>query len=125
MAVRSLLLGTLVMAAACGRSEIVEGYPDSYVGVGMELTIEDNVPVVLRTLDGGSAQAVGVEPGDQIVQIDNKVTRDVTLGNAVMMLRGPTGSQVTLKLARRDQEIVIVVPRRSMVKGAQDYHAAN
>ena len=113
------------MAAACGRSEIVEGYPDSYVGVGMELTIEDNVPVVLRTLDGGSAQAVGVEPGDQIVQIDNKVTRDVTLGNAVMMLRGPTGSQVTLKLARRDQEIVIVVPRRSMVKGAQDYHAAN
>ncbi|MBC7792332.1 MAG: PDZ domain-containing protein [Clostridia bacterium] len=129
MALTTLLKTALTLSVfctiSCHRTEIVDGYPDQYVGVGMELTIENHMPVVVRTLDGGAAQAVGVEPGDQVVQIDHKGTRDLTLGNAIMMLRGSPGSQVTLTLTRRDQELVIVVPRRSMIKGPQDYRAAN
>lgn len=125
--IRSAVLVTTVVLSglACQRTEIVEGYPDEYVGVGMELTIENSVPVVLRTLDGGAAQSVGVAAGDQLVAIDDKETEGITLGNAVMMLRGLPGSQVRLKIARNEEEIVVVVPRRSMVKGPQDYHAVN
>lgn len=125
--IRSAVLVTTVMLSglACQRTELVDGYPEEYVGVGMELTIENSVPVVLRTLEGGAAQSVGVAPGDHVVAIDDKETEGITLGNAVMMLRGAPGSQVRLKIARNDEEIIVIVPRRSMVKGPQDYHAIN
>ncbi|HSI06933.1 MAG: S41 family peptidase [Myxococcota bacterium] len=112
--------------SACGKPEVIQSYPEQYVGVGIELTIEEHVPVVVRTLAGGSAQSVGVEPGDKLLAIDDKSTRDVSLGNAVMMMRGEAGSQVRLTIARRDQQLVVIVPRRPMMKGeTNDYRAAN
>lgn len=116
----------LASLVACAKHEVIQSYPDTYVGVGIELTIDDHIPVVVRTLAGGSAQSVGVEPGDKLLAIDERSTRDVTLGNAVMMMRGEPGSQVRLTIARKDQQLVVIVPRRSMVKGdASDYRAAN
>jgi carboxyl-terminal processing protease len=108
----------------CARTEVVQSFPDSYVGVGLELTIEGHNPVVVRTLEGGSAASVGVEPGDKVLQIDGQSTNDLTLGNAVMMIRGEPGTQVTLTIDRKTQQMVVIVPRRAMTKDAADYHAA-
>jgi carboxyl-terminal processing protease len=112
--------------SACNKREVIQSYPTEYVGVGIELTIDDHIPVVVRTLAGGSAESVGVQPGDKVMAIDDQTTRDVTLGNAVMMMRGEAGSQVRLTIARHDQQLVVIVPRRSMVKDdSSGYRAAN
>lgn len=112
--------------SGCSKTEVIQSYPDQYVGVGIELTIEEHVPVVVRTLAGGSAASVGVEPGDRLLAIDDKSTVDVTLGNAVMMMRGEPGSQVRLTIARREQQLVVIVPRKAMMKSeTSDYRAAN
>ena len=110
---------------ACARTEVVQSFPDSYVGVGLELTIDDHTPVVVRTLEGGSAASVGLEPGDRVLAINGQSTRDVTLGNAVMMIRGEPGTQVTLTIDRKAQQMVVIVPRQAMTKDpSADYHAA-
>jgi C-terminal processing protease CtpA/Prc len=110
---------------ACTHTEVVQSFPDNYVGVGLELTIQDDTPVVVRTLEGGSAEQVGVEPGDRLLEIDGKSTKDITLGNAVMMIRGEPGSQVRLTIDRKDHQLVVIVPRQAMTKGAAaDYRAA-
>lgn len=120
------VVAVLLALAACSKSEVIQSYPEHYVGVGLELTIDDHVPVVVRTLAGGSAESVGVEAGDKVLAIDDQPTRDVTLGNAVMMMRGEVGSQVRLTIARRDQQLVVIVPRKPMMKSETlDYRAAN
>ncbi len=120
------VVALLLALTACGKHEVIQSYPEHYVGVGLELTIDDHVPVVVRTLAGGSAESVGVEAGDKVLAIDDRSTHDVTLANAVMMMRGEVGSQVRLTIGRRDQQLVVIVPRKSMVKSeASDYRAAN
>ena len=122
----ALALTALAGLSGCRQAEVIQSYPEQYVGVGIELTIEEHVPVVVRTLAGGSAESVGVEPGDKLLAIDDKSTHDVTLGNAVMMMRGEVGSQVRLTIARREQQLIVIVPRRPMVKSeTSDYRAAN
>lgn len=120
-----MVITLIVCLAACSRREVIQSFPQEYVGVGIELTIDGNTPVVVRTLEGGSAASVGVEAGDRVLAIDDKSTRDVSLGNAVMMMRGEPGSQVRLTIARHDQQLIVIVPRRSMVKNENDYRAAN
>jgi len=115
----------LVLAgSACTRTEVVPSFPESYVGVGMELRMEDKVPVVVRTLPGGSARDAGVEPGDRLVMIDGRPTIEESLGDIVMRIRGRPESQVTLALNRGDQRLIIVVRRRKMAKQGNDYDAA-
>ena len=95
---RGLRLLWLVAAAACGNGERIQACPDNFVGVGLELTIQDDYPVVVRILPGGSAESAGVEPGDRVVLIEEQSTRGMTLGNAVMLIRGKAGSQVRLTI---------------------------
>lgn len=121
---RSPLLALLLAAGswACTRTEVVPSFPDSFVGVGMELRMDGNVPEVVRTLAGGSAREAGVEPGDRIVMIDGRSTIDQSLGDIVMRIRGKPGSQVTLALNRGEERLIIVVRRRKMAKqGEKDY----
>ena len=48
-------------------------------------------------------RAAGVEAGDRIIMIDDKLTQDMDMGDAVKLLRGAKGSKVTLTLAREMQ----------------------
>ena len=55
---------------------------------------------VVRVVPGSPAEAAGIERGDQIRRVDGRVLRDVSLEQAVRMLRGKPGSTVTLGLLR-------------------------
>ncbi len=52
--------------------------------------------VVVRVASGSPAETAGIEVGDQIRRIDGKPLRDLSLDQAVRMLRGKDGSSVTL-----------------------------
>jgi carboxyl-terminal processing protease len=122
---RWLLPLVLLAPGGCQRTEVVESFPNSYVGVGLELRMADGYPEVVRTLPGSSAHQAGVQPGDRIVRIDGHPTAGETLGNVVMRIRGLPQSQVTLALDRGRERIIIVVRRKKMAKdGEANYHAA-
>lgn len=118
------VLAVLASLSACKRTEVVAAFPEEFVGVGLELRIDEDTPVVVRTLEGGSAESAGVSAGDRVLMIDETSTQGLSLGNAVMLIRGQPGTQVRLTIARHDERIIVVVPRRAMVKASNDYTAA-
>ncbi len=69
-------------------------------GIGVELTRRHNTVTVITAIDGTPAQKAGVEPGDQILEIDGSSTAEMVPIDAAIRLRGGPGTQVVLKVAR-------------------------
>ena len=55
---------------------------------------------VIAPLEDTPAKEAGLLAGDKILQIDGKSTIDMTIDDAVNLIRGPKGSKVTLTIAR-------------------------
>jgi carboxyl-terminal processing protease len=69
-------------------------------GLGIEITIRDDVLTVVSPIEGTPAYRAGVQPGDKIVTVDGESTKDLSLIDAVKKLRGPVDSTVTLGVIR-------------------------
>lgn len=69
-------------------------------GIGIEITILKDVLTVVSPIEGTPAFAAGVKPGDQIIRIDGKSTKDITTMEAVKKLRGPKNTKVTITIMR-------------------------
>ncbi len=108
---------------ACGKKEVIAAFPENFVGVGFELQIKDELPIVVRTLDGGSAAEAGILAGDQITAIDSHPTKGMSLGEVVTKIRGQPNTQITLNVEREKKKLIVVVKRRAMAKTAHDYKA--
>lgn len=77
----------------------------SFDGVGIQLGFnKDKRLVVIAPLSQTPAERVGIKPEDIIVKIDSKDTANMTLPEAVTLIRGPKGSQVKLTIFREGFE---------------------
>src|SRR5437867_6264927 len=72
-------------------------------GLGIEVTMENGLIKVVSPIDGTPAAKAGVQPGDLIVQIDNKPIMGLTLSEAVEKMRGPVDSRIVLTIRRGKQ----------------------
>ena len=73
----------------------------SFSGVGMEIGIREGRLQVVAPLEGTPAERAGLRPGDYIVAIGEETfTSDLTIDEAVRLIRGPEGTTVTLKILR-------------------------
>lgn len=108
-----------VAVSGCSQSTKVESFPDSFVGVGLEIRMEREIAEVVRAIPGSAAADMGVEAGDIVERIDSTDTDGLSLGDIVMKIRGEPGTQVTLTVSRGPQRMIFVIPRRKMVKGGK------
>lgn len=85
----------------------------SFGGIGIEITILKDVLTVVSPIEGTPAYKAGVKGGDQIIRIDGKSTKDITIMEAVKKLRGQKGAKVTLMLMREnlDKPLEIAIVR--------------
>jgi carboxyl-terminal processing protease len=72
------------------------GTTGEFGGVGMEITLENDVLTVITPIEGTPAAKAGIKPEDQIIAIDGKSTRGMTVFEAVNLLRGLKGSSVAV-----------------------------
>jgi carboxyl-terminal processing protease len=79
--------------------EDIRGY---FEGVGMEIGIKKGKLQVIAPLEGTPAQRAGIKPGDLILKIDDKDTTDMSVEEAVMLIRGKKGTKVKLTIFRED-----------------------
>jgi len=93
----------------------------SFTGVGIEITIRNNVLTVVSPIEGTPAFKAGIRAGDQIIMIGDKSTKDLSIMGAVKLIRGPKGSKVELTIRREGLEKPIdfqitrdVIPIRSV-----------
>ena len=73
----------------------------SFSGIGIEVTIRDDMLTVVSPIEGTPAARAGIQAGDAIVAIDGESTSDMTLMEAVKRLRGPKGTTVTVTIYRQ------------------------
>lgn len=86
-------------------------------GIGIEIMSKEGVITVITAISGTPADAAGVKSGDKIIRIDGKSTRDITLNEAVKMMRGDPGTLLTLTVWRDKEEKVLDIPvKRAMIK---------
>ncbi len=72
-------------------------------GLGIEISIRDGLLTVISPIEGTPAWKAGVKAGDRIVKIENKLTRDMSLSDAVKKLRGKPGTDVTITILRESE----------------------
>ena len=106
----------LIYGALKGMLAVLDPYsqfldPDSYNelkvdtegefgGLGIEITIRDDLLTVIAPIDDTPAYHAGLMPQDRIVKIDGELTRGITLLEAVKKLRGKPGTTVALTIFR-------------------------
>lgn len=71
-------------------------------GIGIEITILKDVLTVVSPIEDTPAFNAGVKSGDQIIKIDGKSTKDITIMEAVKKLRGPEDTKVTITIMREN-----------------------
>lgn len=72
----------------------------SFFGVGIEISIRDGFPTVVSPIEGTPAYKAGMQAGDLIIKIDDKPTKDMSLTEAVKLIRGPKGTKVNFTVSR-------------------------
>jgi len=70
-------------------------------GLGMQVTMENNLVKVISPIDDTPAAKAGIKPGDLILAIDGAPVSEMTLGEAVDKLRGAIGTSVKLMVRRQ------------------------
>ena len=72
----------------------------SFGGIGIEITLLKDVLTVVSPIEDTPAYNAGVKAGDQIIRINGKSTKDITVLDAVKQLRGPKDTKVTITILR-------------------------
>lgn len=72
----------------------------SFGGLGIEITLKDDILTVVSPIEGTPAYRAGLLTGDRIVKIDGLSTKDMQLSDAVKRMRGKPGTKVTISVVR-------------------------
>jgi len=75
----------------------------SFGGLGIEITLRDGILTVVSPIEDTPAFRAGVVAGDQIIKIEDEFTKDMTLMQAVKLMRGPKGTDIRLTIRREGE----------------------
>jgi len=84
--------------------ELQVGTTGEFGGLGIEVGMEDGFVKVIAPIDDTPAQAAGVEAGDLVIRLDDTPVKGLTLGDAVKIMRGKPGTDITLTIVREGAE---------------------
>ncbi|HRO15880.1 MAG TPA: S41 family peptidase [Paracoccus sp. (in: a-proteobacteria)] len=76
----------------------------SFGGLGIEVGQEDGLVKVISPIDGTPAAEAGVKPGDYITHVNGESLMGLNLDEAVEMMRGPVGSEITITILREGEQ---------------------
>ncbi len=77
-----------------------EDLQGSFGGIGAEIGMRNEQILIISPLKGNPAEAVGLKPMDKILKIGDKFTAGMTVEDAVKMIRGEAGTEVSLLIMR-------------------------
>lgn len=72
-------------------------------GLGIEVTMENELVKVVSPIDDTPAARAGILPGDLIEKIDGEEVRGMALNDAVDKMRGPVNTPIELSVLREGQ----------------------
>ncbi|TCS37811.1 carboxyl-terminal processing protease [Paucimonas lemoignei] len=89
--------------------ELREGTQGKFVGLGIEVGMEDGYVKVISPIEDSPAFKAGLKAGDLITRLDTTPVKGMTLDEAVKRMRGEPNTKITLTIARKDEDKPIIV----------------
>ncbi len=83
--------------------EFREGTTGRFVGVGIEIGMEDGLVKVVSPIEGSPAFRAGLKSGDLITRIDDTAVKGLTIDQAVKRMRGEPNTKVLLTIFRKSE----------------------
>ena len=81
--------------------EFRESTGGKFVGIGIEMGMEDGLVKVISPIEGSPAFRAGLKPGDLITRIDDTPVKGLTVDQAVKRMRGEPNTKVQLTVFRK------------------------
>lgn len=91
-----------------------EDISGSFEGIGAEVMKDGEFVRIVSPIANSPAESAGLQPNDFIVEIDGQSVTDMTLNEAVALIRGPEGSDVELLIERGDNRMTVVLTRATI-----------
>jgi len=125
-AIRGMLAGLDPHSSYLDADEFREleiGTTGEFGGLGIEVGMEDGFVKVISPIDDTPAQRAGVKAGDLIVRLNEKPVKGMSLTDAVNLMRGKKGTDITLTIVREgvDEPVTLSITRDIIrVKSVKD-----
>lgn len=75
-----------------------------FEGIGVEIGIKNEQLTIIAPLKGTPGEEAGLRAGDKILRVDDVETFNISIGEAVILIRGPKGTEVNLTIFRMGWE---------------------
>jgi len=83
--------------------EFREATTGRFVGIGIEMGMEDGLVKVVSPIEGSPAFRAGLKSGDLITRIDDTAVKGLTVDQAVKLMRGEPSTKVVLMIFRKSE----------------------
>ncbi|MEE3476717.1 MAG: S41 family peptidase, partial [Candidatus Cryptobacteroides sp.] len=85
----------------------------NFDGIGIQFNVPNDTAIVLEVIPGGPSEKVGLQQGDRILKVDDKVIAGVKFpqDSMVRRMKGPAGTKVTITVGRGKEEIPFEITR--------------
>jgi len=97
--------------------DLHESTHGEFGGLGIEVGMKDGFVEVITPIDDTPAKKAGVEAGDLIIKLDDKLVKGMSLNDAVKIMRGKPGTIIKLTIIREDErEPLDISVTRAVIK---------
>ena len=104
---------------ADGFTDLQEGTSGEFGGLGIEVGMEEGFMKVISPIDDTPAQQAGVQAGDSIVKLDEVIVKGMAINDAVKIMRGKPGTDITLTIVREGEAKPLIFKlTRALIKVA-------
>lgn len=85
-------------------SQFLEGISSSFEGIGAEVQERNGYITIVSPIKNSPAEKAGIQPNDQVIAVDGESIQGFSTTEAVMLIRGEKGTEVTLTIRRGDMD---------------------
>lgn len=99
--------------------EFQEQNKGKFSGIGIHVSFEPRNPgqlEVLSPIPGSPAYKKGITAGDRILKVDDESTENMKFNDLIKKIKGPTNSEVTLKVLHQNGESETVKVKRADIR---------
>lgn len=87
----------------------------SFEGIGAYVTMRDGRLSIVSTFEGQPAEQAGIRRGDLVLQVDETPIENMSIYEAITLIRGPAGTPVRLTILRDGEEPFEVEVKRARI----------
>ncbi len=97
------------------QKNLLESTSGKFGGLGIVITKKDDAIQVISPIDDTPAYKAGIQAGDKIIKINDKIVREMTLEEGVSLMRGKAGTDIEITILRKNTKPFVVKIIREII----------